>query len=115
MAHLSGGQHQRVLIARALAGEPELLSWTSRWPASTWPARSRLAETLRDRVAGGATVVLVLHELGPLEPLIDRAVVLRDGWIVYDGRRRRRRPARAARPRPRAPARHDHVPIRTGC
>ena len=30
-------------------------------------------------------MLLVLHELGPLEPLIDRAVVLRDGCVVHDG------------------------------
>jgi len=29
--------------------------------------------------------VLVLHDLGPLQELIDRAVVLRDGRVVYDG------------------------------
>ncbi len=44
-----------------------------------------LAETLRGQVAAGATVLLVLHELGPLEPLIDRAVVLRDGCVLHDG------------------------------
>ena len=44
-----------------------------------------LAETLRPMVTDGATVVLVLHELGPLTPLIDRAIALRDGRIVYDG------------------------------
>jgi zinc transport system ATP-binding protein len=32
-----------------------------------------------------ATVVLVAHELGPLAPLVDRAVVMRDGRMVYDG------------------------------
>jgi zinc transport system ATP-binding protein len=29
--------------------------------------------------------VLVAHELGPLEPLVDRAVVMADGRIAYDG------------------------------
>ncbi len=44
-----------------------------------------LAEALRGQVAEGVTVLLVLHELGPLEPLIDRAVVLRDGCVLHDG------------------------------
>ena len=37
---------------------------------------------LKDR---GATIVLVAHELGPLAPLVDRAVVMRDGRVAYDG------------------------------
>ena len=53
--------------------------------AWTWPARRSSPATLREQVAAGTTVLLVLHELGPLEPLIDRAVVLRDGCVVHDG------------------------------
>jgi zinc transport system ATP-binding protein len=30
-------------------------------------------------------VVVVLHELGPFAPLIDRVVALRDGRVTYDG------------------------------
>ncbi|NEE44434.1 ABC transporter, partial [Streptomyces sp. SID8455] len=44
-----------------------------------------LAGTLREQVALNTSVLLVLHELGPLEPLIDRAVVLRDGCVTHDG------------------------------
>ena len=65
-------------------------------------------------VAAGATVLLVLHELGPLAPLIDRAVALA------------RRPDRVRRPGPdddllddfheHHHQRHqtDHVPMRSG-
>ena len=82
---LSGGQHQRVLIARALATEPELLIMDEPMAGVDLASRQILAETLRGQVAAGGTVLLVLHELGPLEPLIDRAVVLRDGCVVYEG------------------------------
>ncbi|MFD5764924.1 metal ABC transporter ATP-binding protein [Streptomyces sp. NPDC127049] len=82
---LSGGQHQRVLIARALASEPELLIMDEPMAGVDLASQEVLATTLREQVAGGATVLLVLHELGPLEPLIDRAVVLRDGCVVHDG------------------------------
>ncbi|MDJ0344609.1 metal ABC transporter ATP-binding protein [Streptomyces sp. H10-C2] len=112
---LSGGQHQRVLIARALAGGPELLIMDEPMAGVDVASQEILAGTLREQVAGGSTVLLVLHELGPLEPLIDRAVVLRDGCVVHDG------------PPPRAVGQHalpghDHVhphahdaePIRTG-
>ncbi|MFB7939133.1 metal ABC transporter ATP-binding protein [Streptomyces sp. NPDC056049] len=85
VAALSGGQHQRVLIARALASEPELLIMDEPMAGVDLASQEVLATTLREQVAGGATVLLVLHELGPLEPLIDRAVVLRDGCVVHDG------------------------------
>ncbi|WP_371674547.1 metal ABC transporter ATP-binding protein [Streptomyces sp. NBC_00289] len=113
---LSGGQHQRVLIARALAAEPELLIMDEPMAGVDLASQEVLAGTLREQVAAGTSVLLVLHELGPLEPLIDRAVVLRDGCVVHDG------------PPPRAVGQHalpghDHVhphapagtePIRTG-
>lgn len=82
---LSGGQHQRVLIARALAAEPELLIMDEPMAGVDLASQEVLARTLREQVAAGTTVLLVLHELGPLEPLIDRAVVLRDGCVTHDG------------------------------
>ncbi|MFK4149880.1 metal ABC transporter ATP-binding protein [Streptomyces sp. NPDC004065] len=114
---LSGGQYQRVLIARALAAAPELLIMDEPMAGVDLASQEVLARTLRQQVAAGTTVLLVLHELGPLEPLIDRAVVLRDGCVVHDG------------PPPKAVGQHalpghDHVhphdgaagagPIRTG-
>ncbi|MEU1038374.1 metal ABC transporter ATP-binding protein [Streptomyces sp. NPDC005551] len=113
---LSGGQHQRVLIARALAAEPELLIMDEPMAGVDLASQEVLARTLREQVAQGVSVLLVLHELGPLEPLIDRAVVLREGCVTHDG------------PPPRALGQHalpghDHVhphapagtePIRTG-
>ncbi len=82
---LSGGQHQRVLIARALAAEPELLIMDEPMAGVDLAGQDVLADTLRTQVAAGVSVLLVLHELGPLEPLIDRAVVLRDGRVAYEG------------------------------
>jgi zinc transport system ATP-binding protein len=40
---------------------------------------------LRTFVASGRSVLVVLHEMGPLEQLIDRAVVLGSGQVVHDG------------------------------
>ena len=85
VGQLSGGQQQRVLIARALAGEPELFVLDEPNAGVDHHNQIGLAETLRPMVADGTTVLLVLHELGPLAPLIDRAVALREGRIVYDG------------------------------
>ncbi|MCF6521723.1 metal ABC transporter ATP-binding protein [Streptomyces sp. JJ36] len=78
---LSGGQHQRVLIARALVGAPDLLIMDEPLAGVDLESQQVLAGTLREQVAGGTSALLVLHELGPLAPLIDRAVVLRDGLV----------------------------------
>ncbi|MFH8620753.1 metal ABC transporter ATP-binding protein [Streptomyces vietnamensis] len=111
---LSGGQHQRVLIARALASRPELLIMDEPMAGVDLASQEILAATLREQVADGTSVLLVLHELGPLEPLIDRAVVLRDGCVVHDG------PPPEALGQHALPG-HDHVhphaagePLRTG-
>ena len=82
---LSGGQQQRVLIARALAGEPELFFLDEPTAGVDLPNQQVLADTLATLSSRGATIVLVAHELGPMAPLIDRAVVMRDGRVAYDG------------------------------
>lgn len=78
---LSGGQHQRILIARALAGEPDLLIMDEPLTGVDLASQRVLADALREQTGDGTSVLLVLHELGPLAPLIDRAVVLRDGRV----------------------------------
>lgn len=82
---LSGGQQQRVLIARALAAEPDTFLLDEPTAGVDQASQEVLAETLRDLVRRGSTVLLVAHELGPLEPLVTRAVVLADGRVVHDG------------------------------
>ena len=61
VATLSGGQQRRALVARALAG------------------------IMAELVDAGTTIVVVLHELGPLAPLITRVARLEAGAIVSDG------------------------------
>lgn len=85
VATLSGGQQQRALIARALAGEPELFFLDEPTAGVDLPNQHALADALVQLKARGATIVLVAHELGPLEPLVERSVVMRDGRVVYDG------------------------------
>jgi zinc transport system ATP-binding protein len=82
---LSGGQQQRVLIARALAAEPELLVLDEPTAGVDAASQDAFAEALAKAVSAGATVLLVAHELGPLAPLVSRAVVVHDGAVVHDG------------------------------
>ncbi|MGO4256261.1 metal ABC transporter ATP-binding protein [Marmoricola sp. RAF53] len=85
VATLSGGQQQRVLMARTLAGGPELLVLDEPLAGVDLISQQAMATALAERARAGATVVVVLHELGPFESLIGRTVVLREGRIVYDG------------------------------
>jgi zinc transport system ATP-binding protein len=85
VASLSGGQQQRTLIARALAAEPELLVLDEPTAGVDAASQAAFAEALRGFAADGGTVLLVAHELGPLQPLVSRAVVIHNGRIAHDG------------------------------
>lgn len=85
VATLSGGQQQRVLMARTLAGRPDLLVLDEPIAGVDLVSQQAMAAALASRARAGATIVVVLHELGPFEPLIERTVVLREGRIVHDG------------------------------
>ena len=85
VATLSGGQQQRVLVARTLAGEPDLLLLDEPNAGVDHASQLAIAETLGGRADAGASIVVVLHELGPFAPLIDRVVALREGRVTYDG------------------------------
>ncbi len=82
---LSGGQQQRVLIARALAAGPELLILDEPTAGVDAASQDAFAGALADFVAGGGTVLLVAHELGPLRPLVGRAIVVHAGRVRHDG------------------------------
>jgi zinc transport system ATP-binding protein len=117
VSSLSGGQQQRVLIARALAGEPELFFLDEPAAGVDLLHQQALADTLATLSGRGVTIVLVAHELGAMAPLIDRALVLRDGRVAYDGPALSSEQAIAgglsqhdAGHHPNSPGRHDYAP-----
>jgi zinc transport system ATP-binding protein len=85
IATLSGGQQQRVLVARALAGQPELLVLDEPTSGVDLEHQQVLTEVLSELMSGGTSVLVVLHDVGPLGELVDRAVVLSDGRVAHDG------------------------------
>ncbi|HWG94383.1 MAG TPA: ABC transporter ATP-binding protein [Mycobacteriales bacterium] len=85
VATLSGGQQQRVLIARALAGDPELLVMDEPTAGVDLASQEALAVAVQRMAERGTTVLLVLHELGPLQGLVRRAVTLAEGRVLHDG------------------------------
>lgn len=81
----SGGQQQRVLIARALVRRPDLLVLDEPLAGIDRDSQESLAATLTGLRERGTSVLVVLHELGSLAGLLERAVVLRHGRVVHDG------------------------------
>ncbi|MET9023193.1 metal ABC transporter ATP-binding protein [Actinopolymorpha sp. NPDC004070] len=82
---LSGGQQRRALIARALAGEPDMLVMDEPLAGVDLANQEILTRTLTALVEAGTTLLIVTHEIGPLADLIDRTVVLHHGRVTYDG------------------------------
>lgn len=83
--HLSGGQQQRVLIARALAVQADLMVLDEPLAGVDIYTQDIIGDVLTDLNANGVTLILVLHECGPFENLLHRAVVLAGGRIISDG------------------------------
>lgn len=85
ITNLSGGQQQRAHIARALVAAPDLVVMDE--PTAGVDAHSAevFAGLLAEIAGRGTAIVMVAHELGPLAPLVDRAVHLEHGVVEYEG------------------------------
>jgi zinc transport system ATP-binding protein len=85
LSTLSGGQQQRALIAKALAGEPDLLVLDEPTAGVDVDAQETLASMLEELHADLAvTILFVSHEFGAVERFVERLVLVRGG-IVFDG------------------------------
>ncbi len=82
---LSGGQQRRALFARALAGGAEVLLLDEPFAGVDQANQSAIASAIKNLVPSGVTIVVVLHELGPLEPLVTRTICMDAGRVLFDG------------------------------
>ncbi len=86
-SQLSGGEQQRVSIARAIAHNPKII-FADEPTANLDTARSREIMDIFIRLNhAGQTIIMVTHELEYAE-LTDRIVELRDGAVIRDESRR---------------------------
>lgn len=86
MTKLSGGQFQRVLLARALLSKPNLLILDEATQGLDQPGSAafyQLIEDVRDRT--GAAILMVSHELHVVMAASDRVICL-NGHVCCDGR-----------------------------
>jgi glycine betaine/proline transport system ATP-binding protein len=83
---LSGGMQQRVGLARALAGEPEILLFDEPFSAlDPLIRRDMQNEVIRLHHELGKTMVFITHDLQEALKLGDRILIMRDGEIVQIG------------------------------
>jgi len=84
LAELSGGERQRVLLARLLAVQAKVLLMDEPLAHLDPPHQADWLATVRALVAGGATVVSVLHELN-MALQADDVAVIDQGRLVHHG------------------------------
>ena len=83
---LSGGEAQRVSLARAFALQPDLLLLDEPFSALDAPTRARLLEEIQSLLAEtGITTVVITHDLDEALFLGDRVAVLLDGRLRQHG------------------------------
>ncbi len=82
---ISGGELQKVSVARALAQEPEILLMDE--PTNNLDLKSQLKvmRLARELVRGGKTVVTVMHDVNLALRFAQRFVFMRDGRKIADG------------------------------
>jgi polar amino acid transport system ATP-binding protein len=81
----SGGQQQRIAIARALALDPRVMLFDEPTSALDPELGMEVLAVMRELAADGMTMIVVTHEMHFAEDVADRILFMADGRIVEEG------------------------------
>jgi ABC-2 type transport system ATP-binding protein len=82
MMHLSGGMKRRVMIAKALSHEPDILFLDEPSAGVDVELRRDMWEVVRGLRAGGTTIILTTHYIEEAEEMADRVGVISRGELI---------------------------------
>ena len=85
VTELSGGQAQRVLLARALVQRPDIMIMDEPLAGLDLSTVDAVVELLRQFISRGGAVCCALHEIDIARTAFSRAIALVDGTVVADG------------------------------
>ncbi len=82
---LSGGQAQRVAIARSLAMQPKVMMFDEPTSALDPQMTQEVLDTIKSLSKEGMTMVVVTHEMGFAKEIADKIIFLSRGRIIEEG------------------------------
>ena len=88
MNTLSSGEKRRVLLARAAINNPPLLLLDEASCGLDFPSRADLRAVISAYAEKGRTMLMVTHELSEIIKEVDRVLLMQDGKIVSDGKKK---------------------------
>ncbi|MEK6345984.1 MAG: amino acid ABC transporter ATP-binding protein [Burkholderia sp.] len=84
-ARCSGGQQQRIAIARALALDPEIMLFDEPTSALDPELGLEVLAVMKELASSGMTMIVVTHEMHFAEDVSDRVVLMADGKVLEEG------------------------------
>ncbi|MGM0385463.1 MAG: amino acid ABC transporter ATP-binding protein [Actinomycetota bacterium] len=84
-SQLSGGQMQRVAIARSLSMNPDMMLFDEPTSALDPELVGEVLAVMKDLAQSGMTMMVVTHEMGFAREVGDRMIFMDDGMIVEEG------------------------------
>ena len=88
MGYISGGESQKMAIARALATQPEMMLLDEPYSALDWQAKNDFLDLIRDLyIIRKIPIVMVTHNINDLNiGICERVICVKDGTLYWQGK-----------------------------